>query len=287
MAEPTKSPAELQSDQVSFWNGKMGDTWVETQAFTDAMLKPFEDLLLRSVREAKPSSILDVGCGNGTTTRSLQLLLGNSGRCTGIDLSSQMIRNAEELSAGLAGQPAFICGDAAAHNFSSSAYDAIVSRFGVMFFSDPVVAFHNLLRAATEEGQLIAIVWRSPSENAFMTAAKRATAPFLPDAPERNPTWPGPFSLADPNHAQSVLAAAGWSNIQQSPIDVECGFNLSDLGMFIERLAPIGHELSEFDPDVRPEVLAGVQAAYQPFIIDDRVQFVGSCWLLKASKTRT
>ena len=101
-------------------------------------------------------------------------------------------RAAEEGSAAT-----FISADAETHRFEPPTFDTIVSRFGVMFFGDPVRAFTNLRLAASKDAALTCIVWRSAAENPFMTTAERAAAPLLPDIPPRRTDGPGQFAWAD------------------------------------------------------------------------------------------
>src|SRR5688500_10267224 len=123
------------------WNGAGGRAWVETQDLLNRLFQPFEDLLVDAVRRASPSRLLDVGCGTGSTTLAVARSVGESGRCEGIDISDPMI-SAARLRAERMSLPAlFTRADAETHVFEPASFDMIVSRFGVMFFDDPVRAF--------------------------------------------------------------------------------------------------------------------------------------------------
>src|SRR5687768_12299444 len=200
-------------DQAALWNGPAGHAWVEEQALLDRILKPFEELLLEAALTATPHAALDVGCGCGSTTLSLALRLGENGSCTGIDISAPMIGEARQR-AEREGVPAcFILADAEHHTFEAARFDLIMSRFGVMFFEDPVAAFTNLRRATLDGGRLCFITWRGAEENPFMTAAERAAAPLLPNLPARRPNLPGQFALADRGRTARILEESGWGEI--------------------------------------------------------------------------
>src|SRR5438270_1708240 len=169
---------EANDEQTKLWNGLAGRAWVETQEALDRMFEPFERLLVEAAAAKAARGVLDVGCGTGSTTLAIARRLGASARCVGLDISAPMIAVAQGR-AEREGSPArFITADAQRHAFEPASFDMIVSRFGVMFFDDPVGAFANLRRAARDGAELRCIAWRSAAENPFMTTAERAAAPL-------------------------------------------------------------------------------------------------------------
>src|SRR5690242_14492146 len=132
------------SEQMAHWNGAGGRAWVESQCLLDQMLQPFEDLLVDAVAAEAPARVLDVGCGNGSTTLAIARRLGRQCRCTGIDISEPMLGVARARAEQEPARPDFILADAQRYAFERGSFDAIVSRFGVMFFDDSVQAFANL-----------------------------------------------------------------------------------------------------------------------------------------------
>lgn len=276
------STEDLRQEQSELWNGQLGDTWVRAQSFIDGMLRPFETLLVKTVADLGPRNVLDVGCGNGTTTLAIKRSLLKRAICTGVDLSKPMIENARRRAQAERLDAHFVYGDAGAHPFAPHQFDAVVSRFGVMFFAEPVVAFANLRRAAVHGAQLASLVWRGPEENDFMTAAARAARPLLPDAVVRDPTAPGPFSLADPDDARAVLNAASWRDASLQPHDVHCAFPTTELDFFLGKLAPIGADLTALSPNQRDKIAAAIRAAYERYIFGPEVRFVGRSWMITA-----
>ncbi|GAA5057946.1 ubiquinone/menaquinone biosynthesis C-methylase UbiE [Thermocatellispora tengchongensis] len=269
-------------DHKARWNGTAGNAWVEAQAVLDELMRPFEDLLLEAISPGRGGHVLDVGCGTGGTTVTAARRLGEQGHCVGIDISEPMIAAAEARAARAGVQASFIRADAQDHAFEPATFDAIISRFGVMFFDDPVRAFANLRRAAKSGADLRFIAWRSATENPFMTTAERAAAPLLPNLPTRRPDGPGQFAFADRSKVHHILEESGWTEIAIHPIDVPCTLPERELVGYFTRLGPVGLVLHEADDRTRAQVIETVRAAFEPYVHGEEVRFTGACWLVSA-----
>ena len=275
---------QTEDEQTKLWNGPAGRAWVEAQPVLDQMFAPLEALLVAAVCEGSGSRVLDVGCGTGSTTLAVARRLGANGRCVGIDISDPMIAVARAR-AEREGVPAsFIRANAQTHDFEPASIDAIISRFGVMFFDDSVQAFSNLGRAASGDGGMRFIAWRSPAENPFMTTAERAAAPFLPQLPPRRPDAPGQFALADQRRVHSILEQSGWTEIDIRPIDVPCTLPEKELNRYITRFGPVGMVLQEADEPTRTRVSETVRAAFESYVRGPEVRFTAACWMVDARK---
>lgn len=271
------------TSQHALWNGPAGEAWVEAQRILDQMFAPLATHLLEAIPPGDDLHVLDVGCGTGAVALAIAGQLGPQGRVTGVDISAPMIALARERAqrAGLAVD--FIVADAQQHAFAPGSLDRIVSRFGVMFFDDPVQAFGQLQRAAKRGGELQALAWRRPDENAFMTTAERAAAPWL-QVPPRSPGAPGQFALADQARVEQILSDGGWEDIEVLPLDVVCRIDRADLATYVALLGPVGSALRAPDLDgaTRTQVLEAVMAAFAPFIEGDAVTFTAACWEVRA-----
>ncbi|MGE0464786.1 MAG: class I SAM-dependent methyltransferase [Vicinamibacterales bacterium] len=276
---------EPRDAQARLWNGPAGRAWVETQALLDRLFTPFEAMLVDAVSARSPGRVLDVGCGTGRTTLAVAQQLGADGCAIGIDISEPMIA-AARARAEREGLPVrFICADAQAHAFEPASVDLIVSRFGVMFFDDPVQAFANLRHAARNEAELRLLAWRSAAENPFMTTAERAAAPLLPDLPARRPDGPGQFAFANRDRVQTILEKSGWAGIEIEPIDVTCTLPEQDLMPYLTRLGPVGVTLQGADESTRARVVETVRAAFEPYVQGRDVRFTAACWTIAARAT--
>lgn len=273
---------EVGGEQSALWNGPAGESWVALQPVLDRMLAPFAALLVETAGQVSATRVLDVGCGAGSTTLAVARQLGASARCEGIDVSAPLIAAAEAQAAGQGLPVRFVCDDAQAHAFEPASFDLILSRFGVMFFDDPVRAFANLRRAARTGASLHFVAWRSPVDNPFMTTAERAAATLLPALPASDPNAPGQFAFADRTRVQRILEDSGWSQVDIRPIDLPCRFAERDLKPYLTRLGPLGRQLTGLDAATRERVVGQVRAAFDPFVDGAEVCFTAACWDVRA-----
>jgi ubiquinone/menaquinone biosynthesis C-methylase UbiE len=147
------------NEQKLLWNGLAGRAWVDTQALMDSMLEPFQHLLLDETPEGA-RAVLDVGCGTGSTTLALSERKGH-GTTIGVDISEPMLDAARRRALARGANVSFVLADAQTYAFEAGSFDAVVSRFGVMFFDDPVRAFANLRSATPTGGRATIRSWRS------------------------------------------------------------------------------------------------------------------------------
>jgi SAM-dependent methyltransferase len=273
---------EPNGEQATLWNGVAGRAWVDRQALLDRVLEPFEALLTEAVAARMPARLLDVGCGTGATTIAAARRLGAKGQALGVDISQTMIDAAREKARNDGISAEFIRADAQTHAFERASVDMIISRFGVMFFDDPVAAFANLRRAAADDAELAFLVYRSPAENPFMLTAERAAAPLLPAMQARDPGAPGQFAFADPRRVERILADSGWIDVDIRRVDVACRFPERELIRWFTQLGPLGRILHETDEPTRTRVVEAVRTAFDPYVHGDEVRFDSACWQVGA-----
>jgi len=270
-------------DQAERWNSDSGKAWVEMQALLDQVLEPFERLVVETAFPGEGGQVLDIGCGAGATTLAMARRLGPGGHCLGLDISRPLIAAARARAAtdGLA-NATFVEGDAQTAALDRGRYDAIQSRFGVMFFDDPVAAFANIRRGARPGAVLSFVAWRSPAENEFMTAAARAAAPLLPPAPPPDPNAPGQFAFADRSRVGAILQASGWTAVDLRRTDVACQIEERRLMDFATRLGPVGQALRQVDAPTGERVVAALRPVLGRFVTDGVARFNAACWLAMA-----
>jgi SAM-dependent methyltransferase len=273
---------ETRDEQKTLWNNPSGHAWVDMQAVLDQTFAPLETLLVDAVAAASPARVLDIGCGTGATTLAVARQIAPKDGCVGVDISEPMIAAARARAEREHLDVTFICANAQAHAFDPACVDMLISRFGVMFFDDPVRAFANLHHAVRTGANLRCIAWRSVTENPFMTTAERAAAPVLPDLPERKIDAPGQFAFANATRVHGILKQSGWSAIDLQPLDITCSFPERELVSYLTRLGPVGLALQDADDATRARVIETIRPAFDPFVHAAEVRFVAACWMISA-----
>lgn len=275
-------PSDIAQEQNRLWNGPSGQAWVALQEQLDGLFEPFERRLAEEVVAASKRQVLDIGCGTGATTLAVARRLGANGRAVGIDISEPMLATARARAQREGAAATFICANAQTYAFEPASFDMFISRFGVMFFDDPVRAFANLRHAAKSGAEFRAIAWRSPAENPFMTTAEHAAAPLLPNMPPRRPDGPGQFAFADAARVRRILEESGWNGIDLRPLDIECVLPEKALSVYVTRLGPVGMLLQDADEATRARVIEVVRAAFDPYVRGDEARFTAACWMIAA-----
>ncbi len=269
-------------EQAALWNGPAGSAWVETQDLLDHLFKPFEDLLVEAITARSGGRLLDVGCGTGSTTLAMARRFAAKDCCTGIDISAPMIAAARSRAEREGTPAAFICANAQDYAFEPALFDGIISRFGVMFFNDPVRAFANLRCSAKEGAELRLIAWRSADQNPFMTEAERAAAPLLPMLPARTSNAPGQFAFASSDRVHAILEQSNWSQITIRPVDIECSMPEEDLIRYLTQLGPVGMVLQQVDQMTRARTLETIRPVFDRYVHGAEVRFTAACWMISA-----
>jgi ubiquinone/menaquinone biosynthesis C-methylase UbiE len=270
-------------DQAALWNDASGQVWVEMQGVLDQMLAPFEAMLVERGFPGAGGSVLDIGCGAGATTLAMARRLGPAGRCLGVDISAPLVAaaRARTVAEGLK-SATFVQADAQTYAFEPDSFDAVISRFGVMFFDDPVAAFANIRRATRRSAMLTFVAWRSPAENSFMIAAGRAAAPLLPSLRMPDPNAPGQFAFADGERVRRILDESGWEDIDVRPVDTPGSVIETNLLAYATKLGPVGLALRDLDEATRARTIEAVSAAFEPYVSNGAAHFTTACWLVSA-----
>ena len=269
--------------QIDYWNGEAGNIWVRAQERMDAMLAPLSDQALYRAAVASGERVIDVGCGCGGTTLALA---ERGARVVGVDISRPMLARARQRAAGLGlGNVEFICSDAATEPFRPE-HELIFSRFGVMFFADPVAAFTNLRGAMTDGGRLVFLCWQTPAVNPWVSVAGLAVQPFLPDIRPADPREPGPFAFADTDYLTGILEQAGFSaiEIESATADLLLGGSLEEAMQFMGGIGPLARVLSELEGESREAALHAVRDALAERLTPEGLCLGAAAWLVSARR---
>jgi SAM-dependent methyltransferase len=270
------------SDQIEYWNGQAGDTWVRAQERLDAMLEPLSSIVLDKAAACSGERVIDVGCGCGATSLSLA---ASGAEVWGVDISAPMLARARERAAGLS-NVVFSKADAATAQLTAD-HQLIFSRFGVMFFSDPLLAFKNLHSGLSDDGRMVFMCWQAAQVNPWITIAGRAIQPFLPPAEPVDPKAPGPFAFADKEYLNTLLVDAGFSHIEINPVsaDLHVGDDLVAAMQFQGEVGPLARVLAELSGENKEVALQAVREAFTPLLTESGLNLEGATWLVSARRS--
>ncbi|MGW0191413.1 class I SAM-dependent methyltransferase [Streptomyces sp. NPDC003362] len=271
--------------QAEAWNGYEGAQWARSQERWDAVNDGFNQPLLDAAAISETDTILDVGCGAGRTTR-LAARRAARGRALGLDLSGPMLGKAQEsaLREGVA-NVAFVQGDAQVHPLDAEAFDAVISRYGMTFFTDPVAAFANLHRALRPGGRLAFICAAEAEANEWL-AALASLKDILPLGGFGKAGGPGMFSLTDSGRIRDLLTAGGFDGVDVQRVEAagKWGADAADAAAFLLDSGPGRHLLDQVTPPAQDAARQALTAALQRHEADGGVWLRSSSWLVTAER---
>jgi len=279
--------AQPNREQATYWNEQGGPRWLAMQRDLDAELEPFGAAVMSRLELGPGERVLDVGCGTGATSLMLAERV-RPGQVVGLDISGFLLAKARERGQAIENLR-FECADAQTFAFSGPSYDAVFSRFGVMFFSDPVAAFGNLRMALRAGGKLGFVCWRELGDNPLFVMPLEAALPFLPEPPQPpEPGAPGPFAFADEDRLREVLERAGYGDIEITPHDRDLVVGgRKDLGGAVDmalQLGPLGRAVSTLSDQTCARVRAAVRDAFVPYHGSAGVKLPSATWIVTARR---
>ena len=274
-------------DQANYWNGPGGQHWIDRQEMQDKLLAPVAELLLAAAAARSGERVIDIGCGCGATTLDVAAVTGATGRALGLDISEPMIERARERAAELSVPAEFLVADATVHDFTSERADLMISRFGVMFFTDPALSFTNMRSGLRPGGRLAFACWREPRLNPWLTLPLRAAIRHAPKLPELGPEDPGPFSFADEARVRRILGAAGFGDVTLEPRDLELdtavGGGIENALASALEIGPASRVLQDQPDEVKAAAKAEIRAALEPHQRGDGVWLGAAIWIVRAT----
>lgn len=269
-------------DQVDAWNGDSGLRWVTDADRRDRVLQPVADALLDTARLQHGETVLDIGCGCGITTLAAADAV-TPGATTGVDISSPMLEVARQRAASRT-DIRFVQADAQTHQFSPTQFDVVISRFGTMFFDDPVGAFANMATATRRSGRLCIATWQPLAANDWLTVPGAVLLQYG-SLPEMGDAGPGMFAQSDPGVVADVLHTAGWRdvNIAAITLTLPLGDDPEEAAQYLADAGPGRAVLETIAEPDRPRAIAAVIDALADHHGDDGVQLGAGIYLITAS----
>jgi SAM-dependent methyltransferase len=255
--------------------------WAEVRELLERQLAPLGQRALQALAPHPDESVLDIGCGGGTTALELARAVAPNGTVVGVDLSAAVLALAQGAVEGCE-RVRFIQADAQVFPFEPASFDAAFSRFGVMFFADPTAAFINIRRGLRPNGRLAFVCWRAMEDNSLDILPLRAASAHLPRQPVPDPNAPGPFAFANPDRVRSILQAAGFVEIGITAHDELVGSGDLDAMLAVcSQVGALGKILRE-NPQLRAAALPAVRSALEAHNGLDGVKLNAAIWVVTA-----
>lgn len=281
MSESLKTSAN--AAQIDYWNAGAGETWARFQEQLDRQVEPLGLAAMDALAPRNGEHIIDIGCGCGHTSLALASRVGPTGAVVGVDISKPMLEVAHRRPRPAASSAlTFRQLDAQTGDLGRGVFDAAFSRFGVMFFSDPVAAFANIKVSLKPGGRLAFVCWRPLAENPWMQVPLQAALPFIPPVTPPDPTAPGPFAFADPDRVRAILMGAEFRSVKVDPLDALIGgASIEETLKLTLKVGPLGAALREH-PEFAEVVADAVRKTLSPYVTPNGVMMPAATWIVQA-----
>lgn len=273
----------VNTEQLAAWDGDEGEHWTMHAEHYDSAVRVYSRRLADAAAVGAGEHVLDLGCGCGATTRDAARA-ARDGTALGIDLSSQMLERARLRSSeeGLA-NVSFVHGDAQVHEFGPDSFDVVISRFGSMFFADPIAAFTNVACATRPGGRVVLVAWQALERNEWLTALRGALAQGR-ELPTPPPDAPGPLAFADPARVRMILTGAGYRDVEAEAVDAEfwVGADPDDAFAWVTGVGIVRGLLQDLSPAQQDAALRDLRSVIAAHAGPDGVLFGSSTWVYRA-----
>ncbi|UYQ63657.1 class I SAM-dependent methyltransferase [Streptomyces peucetius] len=271
------------AEQARAWDGDEGSYWAAHADDFDRAIHAYQRPFLDAAALHRGERVLDIGCGNGLTSRAAaRLTVG--GPVLGIDLSGPMLRFArrEAEREGL-DSVRHEQADAQTYPFPEASFDVAISRMGCMFFADPVTAFRNIARALRPGGRLVLLVWQAVEHNEWFRSFATALAAGR-DLPVPPPGAPGPFAMADPDVVRERLTAAGFEEPELTGLRRPMYFGRDADHAYALVSGMLTWLVDDLDDVGRARALAGLRVNIETHETPEGVLYMSAAWLVTATR---
>ena len=277
------------AEAIEAWDGPLFERFVRFREIVTAGLGAHGEEALRLFPPGAGSRVLDIGCGFGDTTQRVAELAGPDGSAVGVDAAPRFIEAArqEAAEAGL-GRVSFAVADVQSDALGGP-YDMAFSRFGTMFFANPVVALRNVREALRPGARLVMVVWRRRIDNDWLYRGQTIVESIVkrPEEYDEPTCGPGPFSMADADTTSEVLVHAGYSAIElhRRDLPIVIGTDIDQAIEIIMSLGP-GGEILRLAGDraahLHDKVRDGLREGLAEFQTEEGIRAPASTWIVSA-----
>jgi SAM-dependent methyltransferase len=273
------------AEEIAYWNDVAGGRWVRFADRMDRSLAPFGARALAVAAAHPGEAVLDIGCGCGASSLDLAATVGPSGRVVGVDVSVPMLAVARaRAQAASLDRASFTTADVEIEPFGGGRFDLAFSRFGIMFFSDPVRALANVRRALRPGGRLVFVCWRDLAANPWFAIPAAAVRPHAPPQPKPDPQAPGPLAFADAERVRGILERAGFTATTFEAYDAAVSIGpRADALELLAHIGPASRLLDMLDETARIAALAELGSVLGEHERDGVVALRGGVWIVTAN----
>ena len=283
----TVAPANAEA--IEAWDGVLFDVFVKFRHLVTESPAPHGEVAFSANPPQRGDKALDIGCGFGDTAQRLAELVGPEGSVLGVDSSERFVeaarRDVEEAGVG---NVRFKAGDVQTMELGED-FAYAFSRFGVMFFANPVAALRNVRESLRPGGRICLVVWRQKPDNSWLYEAEQVANRYLerPEVTDEPTCGPGPFSMANADTTSGILLAAGYEDVQlrRSDLPYLVGRDIDEALDLVMSLGPAG-ELIRLAGDgaaaLRPRLEADLRDVLTEYAGPDGVIATSSTWIVTA-----
>jgi SAM-dependent methyltransferase len=268
------------------WRGS-APFWEKHRNIIRGMFAPITQALMEDAGIRSQDSVLDVASGPGEPALSVAALAGPNGKVFGVDAIQGMVAAArcEAERLGLKNAK-FDVAFAEDLPFTADTFDAVISRFGVMFFPSPVDGVREMLRVLKPGRKMSLAVWHFAERNPFHFALSRVMDRYV-DSPAPEPEAPDAFRFAPRGKLMEVFAEAGAVARSErllqfrieAPVCVEDFWNLRS-----EMSEKLREKLEILSEEQKPKVKRDMLAALGEYSTDDGMSFPAEVLIVSGAK---
>ena len=257
MASP--SPQQVIESQRQDWNRVAGG-WEKWDRFFDEQMAFLNHRLVADARVRSGMRVLDLGSGTGYPALLAAQTVGATGSVTGIDLAEQMLDAARRKAVSLKlSNTTFRTGDVTTLPFEAASFDAVTTRFCLMFLPEIPKAVAEIARTLKPNTWLAAAVWSAPEKNPYLKIPIDVIKQFI-DLPQPDPSTPGIFRLAKPGELADMLQQAGLIDISEHEFLGDVQFSAAEeyFSSLMDIAAPIQNLWAKLTPEQQTEARGNI-----------------------------
>jgi ubiquinone/menaquinone biosynthesis C-methylase UbiE len=273
--------------QSEYWNGSAGKKWASLADNQDTLLGKLGEAAMDAGSLSNAQSVLDIGCGSGGSTFEISRRIGSGGAVWGVDISKPMLDIAiTRLTNHDIGNVKFSEADVTTLDFTNHSFDRAFSRFGVMFFEDPVASFVNIANSLKPNGKLAFCCWRSLSKNEWFELPLNVGLKYCAPPNQVDPHAPGPMAFKDQDRINSILNASGFTKVSihdhesklvVGPTPKIAASNLTDVG-------PLSRLVQNSDNHIKILVQTELEKQLMEHVTSRGVELNSNIWIVTANK---